>query len=176
MTAQANGHSRRSVLKRAAILAAGAVGLSAATGKEANATMLPPPGGTGSFRLEGINWRIAAPDRKPGAAIPLGEHAAIYGDLVDGRTQLGRFYGSRLAVQSTPGGHAQANASVEVHTFVLPAGTIVGMGTSILGRATFAIVGGTGAYAGATGSYAANQRLRELGGDGTADFVLDLRV
>ena len=87
---------------------------------------------------------------------------------------LGQFFGSRLALQSTPGGHARADASVEVHTFVLPHGTIVGMGTAVLGDAVFAVVGGTGRYAGVKGSYVANQRLREQGGNGTAEFILTL--
>jgi hypothetical protein len=52
----------------------------------------------------------------------------------------------------------------------------MGMGTSVLGRAIFAIVGGTGAYANAKGSYAAHQRLRELGGNGTAEFDLTLSL
>ena len=82
----------------------------------------------------------------------------MYGDLLESRkgTALGQFFGSRLAIQSTPGGHARADASVEVHTFVLPHGTIVGMGTAVLGDAIFAIVGGTGKYAGVTGSYIAH--------------------
>jgi hypothetical protein len=175
MSELVNAHNRRSVLKRGLALAAGAVGLSVA-GKDARAaTRLDT--GRGPLRFYGVDWRIAAPGRAPGTAIPLGEHAAVYGELLDARQKpLGQFYGSRLAIQSHAGGRSRADASVEVHTFVLPEGTIVGMGTSVLGRATFAIVGGTGAYAGATGSYVAHQRLRELGGDGTADFVLTLSL
>jgi hypothetical protein len=60
--------------------------------------------------------------------------------------------------------------------FLFPAGTIVGMGTSLHGEATFAVVGGTGIYADARGSYVAKQRLREQGGNGTADFNLTLRA
>jgi hypothetical protein len=169
-----NGQSRRGLLKRGLLLAAGAVGVSAA-GRDARAATRLDTGG-GPLRLHGVDWRIVAPGRTPGAAIPIGEHAAVYGDLLDSREKpVGQFFGSRLAVQAHPG-RSRADASVEVHTFVLPEGTIVGMGTSVLGRATFAIVGGTGAYAGAKGSYTANQRLRELGGDGTADFVLTLSL
>ncbi len=173
--ATTNGHSRRSLLKRGLVLAAGAVGFSAASGTPARAmTKL----GTVSpgLRLFGSNWRLVTPARQPGEAIQLGDHGAVYGDLLDGPNgkPLGRFYGSRLAIQAASGGYTRADASVEVHTFVLPGGTIVGMGTSVLGKAIFAIVGGTGAYAGATGSYAATQRLRELGGNGTAEFDLTL--
>jgi hypothetical protein len=173
--ATTNGHSRRSVLKRGLVLAAGAVGLSAASGTSADAaTMLDS--GHGRFRLYGSNWRLATPNRRPGEAIQLGDHGALYGELLDrpnGR-RLGQFYGSRLAIGAAPSGFERADAGVEVHTFVFPGGTIVGMGTSVPGRAVFAIVGGTGAYAGATGSYTATQRLRELGGNGTAEFDLTL--
>ncbi len=168
-----NGHSRRSVLKRGLVLAAGAIGLSATGGKASAATRLDA--GRGGLRLHGVNWRLATSDRKAGEAIQLGDHGAVYGDLLDGRKKLvGQFYGSRLAIQAAPGGHTRADASVEVHTFVLPEGTLIGMGTSVLGKAVFAIVGGTGAYANAKGSYAATQRLRELGGNGTAEFDLTL--
>jgi hypothetical protein len=165
-----NGQSRRSLLKRALVLAGGAVGLGVA-GKDARAA-------TGSgLRLYGSNWRLSTPLRRPGEAIRPGDHGAVYGDLLDGPKGkvLGQFYGSRLALQAAPA-NARADASVEVHTFVLPGGTIVGMGTSVLGRAVFAVVGGTGRYAGATGSYQATQRLREQGGDGTAEFILTLQA
>jgi hypothetical protein len=167
-----NGHSRRGILKRGLVLAAGALGVAAA-GTDARAATRTVPD---ELRLYGRNWRLSVPDRDPGQALRLGDHGAVYGDLLESRkgAALGQFFGSRLAIQSTPGGHARADASVEVHTFVLPHGTIVGMGTSVLGDAVFAIVGGTGRYAGVTGSYVAHQRLREQGGNGTAEFILTL--
>jgi hypothetical protein len=169
------GQSRRNLLKRAFVLAGGAVGLTLA-GKDARAAV-GGGGGGGGLRLYGSNWRLATPLRKPGEAIQPGDHGAVYGDLLDGPKGkvLGQFYGSRLALQATPG-HVRADASVEVHTFVLRDGTIVGMGTSVLGRAVFAVVGGTGKYAGANGSYQATQRLREHGGNGTAEFILTLQA
>lgn len=170
-----NGHSRRSVLKRGLVLAAGAIGLSAAGGEARAATKIDTGGG--ALRLYGSNWRLVTPARAAGEAIQLGDHGAVYGDLLDARKRaVGKFYGSRLAIQAALDGHSHANASVEVHTFVLPEGTLMGMGTSVLGRSMFAIVGGTGAYAGAKGSYAAHQRLRELGGNGTAEFDLTLSL
>ena len=168
-----NGQSRRTILKRGLVLAAGALGVTAA-GKEAKAATTTVPS---RLRLHGTNWRLTIPDRQPGELLRLGDHGAVYGDLLDrpnGRP-FGQFFGSRLAIHSTPGGHARADASVEVHTFVLPQGTLIGMGTAVLGEAIFAIVGGTGIYAGAKGSYSATQRLREHGGNGTADFVLNLK-
>jgi hypothetical protein len=168
-----NGHNRRTMLKRGLVLAAGAFGVTAA-GKEAQAATRPAPS---QLRLYGRNWRLSVPDRQPGEAFRLGDHGAVYGDLVESPlgAAFGQFFGSRLAIQSAPGGHARADASVEVHTFVLPHGTIIGMGTAVFGEATFAIVGGTGIYAGVKGSYSATQRLREHGGNGTADFVMTLK-
>jgi hypothetical protein len=167
-----NGHSRRRFIRRGLVLAAGAFGVTAA-GTEARAATKAVPN---QLRLYGRNWQLSAPDRQPGEAIRLGDHGAVYGDLLESPqgAALGQFFGSRLAIQSTPGGHARADGSVEVHTFVLPHGTIVGMGTAVLGDAVFAVVGGTGKYAGVTGSYVANQRLREQGGHGTAEFILTL--
>jgi hypothetical protein len=134
------------MLKRSLVLAAGAIGLGAAA-KDSRAAMPVVVGGRAqTLRLHGSHWRIDTPGRRPGEALQLGDNAAISGELLDrpGGTLLGRFYGSRLAVQSAPGGAARADAGVEVHTFVFPKGTIVGMGTSLFGEATFAIVGGTG--------------------------------
>jgi hypothetical protein len=170
--ANTNGHhSRRGILKRGAVLAAGALGV-AVTGKEAKAATTRVPD---QLRLYGRNWRLSIPDRQPGQLLQLGDHGAVYGDLLKSPagSVFGQFFGSRLAVQSMPG-QTRADASVEVHTFVLPHGTILGMGTAIFGDATFAIVGGTGIYTGVKGSYVANQRLREQGGNGTAEFILTL--
>lgn len=169
--------SRRSVLKRAFFVGAGAIGLGAAA-DTAGATMPLQLQADRELRLHGRNWRLETAGRKPGEPIQLGDNGAIHGELLDGPTGkvLGRFFGSRLAIQAVPGPHARANGGIEVHTFVLPGGTLLGMGTSLPGASVFAIVGGTGAYAGAQGSYVATQRLREQGGNGTAEFNLTLRA
>jgi hypothetical protein len=169
-----NGQSRRSMLKRAFVLAAGAVGVGA-TARTARAELPVTLDAEKEVRLLGRDWRLETPGRRPGEAIRAGDHGAVYGELVDrpkGKV-LGQFFGSRLALQSAPG--ARADAGIEVHTFVFPGGTLVGMGTSVAGDAVFAVVGGTGVYAGARGSYVAKQRLREQGGNGTAEFTLTLR-
>jgi hypothetical protein len=53
-----------------------------------------------------------------------------------------------------PGNHGPfAPAQLETHTFRLPGGTLVGMGTATPeGESVFAIIGGTGRFPGATGS------------------------
>jgi hypothetical protein len=167
MSELAHGQNRRSLLKKALVAAAGAVGVGALA-KDAHSQIGLPLNGNREIRLYGRSWRLETAGRRPGEAIQPGDHGAVYGDLLDGRSGkvVGRFHGSRLALQ--------AHAGVEVHTFVLPGGTLVGLGTSLLGEAVFAVVGGTGSYAGAKGSYVAIQRLREQGGNGTAEFKLTL--
>ena len=161
--------NRRLLLKRGLLAAAGAVGFGAAA-REAKATLAMPATGTRELRVFGRAWRLETPGRRPGEAIRPGDQGAVSGDLLDrpnGRV-IGQFHGSRLATGP------RGQTAMEVHTFVLPHGTIVGMGTSLFGDAVFAVVGGTGAYATARGSYVARQRLRELGGNGTAEFTLTL--
>jgi hypothetical protein len=160
------GQSRRSLLKRGLVVAGGAVGLGAIGSKEAQASL---PIGR-AVVLAGRQWRLETPGRRPGEALQPGDQSAVYGELFDRRNGrvLGQFHGTRLALQR--------NAGLEVHTFVLPGGTLVGMGTSLLGEAVFAVVGGTGRYAGAKGSYAAIQRLREFGGNGSAEFTVTLNA
>ena len=59
---------------------------------------------------------------------------------------------------------------VELHTFQLESGTLLGMGRV----GGYAVVGGTGSYAGASGAYAFEHRAEHLGGDGSAHFVINL--
>jgi hypothetical protein len=81
-----------------------------------------------------------------------------------------------MAVQSSIGGPMEVDGSLELHTFRLEGGTLLGIGSMIAGESIFAIAGGTGRYAGSSGTYVAEQRIRELGGDGTAEFIIDLRT
>jgi hypothetical protein len=173
-----DGQSRRSLLTRALVLAGGAIGIGAAGRGAAEAVTAVPvtkakPGGT--LTLSGRGFVLQTPARKPGEQIQPGDHGTVSGELVGPRGRSrGRFYGSRLAFESGLGRRAGADGSVELHTFKLDDGTILGMGSVLPGESLFSIVGGTGRYAGARGTYVATQRLRELGGDGTAHFVIDL--
>jgi hypothetical protein len=177
-----NGQSRRGLLGRGLILAAGAIGLGAgaagtklATDREerpAGGTQLQPQ----QLRLTGRNWLLQTPERKPGERLVAGERGTVYGELLDERgVPAGSFYGSRMAVQSELGASG-ADGSLELHAFKLAGGTLLGIGAMIAGESVFTITGGTGRYAGAQGSYVADQRLRELGGNGTAEFTIDLRL
>lgn len=171
------GQSRRSLLTRALVLVGGVIGVGAATGGVAEAlpgTKVTASGTT--LTLGGRGWVLQNPARRPGERIQPGDQATVAGQLVDPRSgkRRGQFYGSRVAFDSGTSRHAQADGSVELHTFRLDEGTILGMGSALPGESLFSIVGGTGKYAGARGTYVATQRLRELGGDGTAHFVIDL--
>jgi len=59
---------------------------------------------------------------------------------------------------------------VELHTFQLVGGTLLGMGRV----GGYAIVGGTGTFAGASGAYLFEHLITARGGDGSANFVIDL--
>jgi hypothetical protein len=171
-----SGENRRSLLTRGLVLIGGAIGLGASS--EAAAAAAPPPKGAAKPTVLVLRARaitLQAPARKAGERIRPGDHGTLVGELVDARGRpQGRFYGSRLAFDSGLDRHSGADASVELHTFKLDGGTILGMGSTFPGESAFAIVGGTGRYAGARGSYEAVVRLRELGGDSTAHFVLKL--
>jgi hypothetical protein len=169
-----SGQSRRGLLGRGLVLLAGAVGLGAGAGATKLATK---EDGSDRIRLQGRNWILQTPDRRPGERLVAGERGTVYGDLLDanGKT-VGQFYGSRVAAQSSPAGPVDADSSLEVHTFRLEGGTLLGIGSMIAGESVFAIAGGTGRYAGSRGTYVAEQRLRELGGDGTAEFTIDLKA
>jgi hypothetical protein len=171
-----SGQSRRGLLGRGFVLLAGAIGFGAGA---AGAKVALDDGGraaSGELRLTGRNWLLQTPERTPGERLVAGERGTVYGELLDEQGRFaGRFYGSRMAVQSELGG-TTADGSLELHTFKLEGGTLLGVGAVIAGESVFTITGGTGRYAGMRGTYVARQRLRELGGDGTADFTIDLRA
>ena len=170
-----NGHSRRGLLGRGLVLAAGVVGLGAGAGAAKVATS--DDEAVERIRLQGRNWTLQTPNRRPGERLVAGENGTVYGDLVDDDgTPVGQFYGSRTAIQANLGGPMDASSSLEHHTFRLEGGTLLGVGSVVNGESVFAITGGTGRYAGSRGTYVADQRLLELGGDGTAEFTIDLRA
>jgi len=172
-----SGQSRRGLLGRGLVLLAGVVGIGAGAGATKLATQDDERVAAGQIRLHGRNWVLQTPDRRPGERIVVGERGTVYGELVDVQGKMmGQFYGSRMAAQSSPGGPVDADSSLELHTFRLEGGTLLGVGSTIAGESIFAIAGGTGRYAGSRGTYIAEQRLLELGGDGTAEFTIDLRA
>jgi hypothetical protein len=151
------------------------VGLGAA---EAAARPLPlgfTAGKPQQLTLQGQGWQLQAPGRKPGDLPIQGDQLTIFGELLDTRgNKVGEFYGTHAAALRPFGETPFAAGAVEMHTFNLEGGMLLGMGTSIDGVGTYAIAGGTGRYAGVRGSYTATQRPLQLRGDGTAEFTLDL--
>jgi hypothetical protein len=164
--------TRGSVLRRGALLLAGTVGIGGAGAAGAAAA------GTKTLTLYGRDFHLHSPGRRPGAVPSKGDTATTYGELFDraGGTKVGEFRAAFLAL-GAPFGHGQLAAdSLEQHVFMLEDGTIIGLGSATRGDGAFAIVGGTGRFAGARGTYSARMRTRELGGNGSAEFRLDLVI
>ena len=172
---EATGTSRRSLLGRGALLAAGALGLSAARwDRPALGAAVPTKGGDTKVRLYGRNFHLHSGAAPAGKVPAKGDRHSAYGELLDrpNGTVVGHFSAAHLTHDSP---FAAAASSLEIHTFTLKDGTILGLGTVARGaEGHFVIVGGTGRYAGAQGGYVARQHVRELGGNGTARFDLTL--
>ncbi len=160
--------TRRNVVSRAVLAVAGLLGLGAGAG----GAKLVPTAETTTLVLHGRNWRTSR--GRPGELPSEGDRISVSGDLTDDvkGERVGEFYAAAFAIG---GGSQPAHGErLELHTFKLPDGTIIGSGTAGQLEGVFAILGGTGAYAGARGTYVARQRHQDFGGDGSADFVLKL--
>jgi hypothetical protein len=170
--------TRQSFL-RAALALAGAIG-GGATLQTARASEVGTVHQDGTLRLQGRGWHLFAQNRVRGELPVPGDQVAIYGELFAGSDQnIGEFYSSGLQVGAPMGLGPLAAGAMEVHTFNLSDGTILGMGSSsaIIGaESAFAVVGGTGRYAGASGDYTARQDPLEVGGTGTAEFMFRLNL
>jgi hypothetical protein len=171
---EATGTSRRSILGRGLLLAVGALGLGAARWDRPAAAAVPKKGGDARLRLYGRNFHLHAGSAPAGKVPAKGDRHSAYGELLDrpnGKV-VGHFTAAHLTHDSP---FAAVASSLEIHTFTLRDGTIHGLGTVTRGsEGQFVIVGGTGRYAGARGGYVARQRVRELGGNGSAQFDLTL--
>jgi len=171
-TIESTGNTTRaSLLKRLALLTGGAlgVGLAARGAGDGTAYAAAPAGRTKRLKLTlyGRDWRLRTAGAEPGRLPPAGAAAVPHGRLVDRKgRELGRFRAAALPDL----------AAFHLHTFELADGTILGIGANRLDEGSYAIVGGTGRYAGASGTYTARQSLREQGGDGTAEFTLNLKA
>jgi hypothetical protein len=167
--------SRRGLLGRGLLVAAGALGVGAAT-RSARSELAPPTvkAKDGELRLYGRNFHLQAPARRPGEVPVSGERHSAYGELLD--RPKGKVVGSFTAAHLTQESPFAATvSSLEIHTFALRDGTIHGLGTAARGsEGHFVILGGTGRYSGVQGSYRASQDVRELGGNGSADFHFTL--
>ncbi len=173
--------SRRTILRQGVLALgafAGAVGLAGAVDKVRSGTLLAAdPPGTTRITLTGSDWHISAPGLRRGDLPKRGDHVSVTGVVaVAGSTdEAGAFFASVQHLDNPAGHGSHALAQLETHTFQLPGGTLLGMGTTIRGQeSSYAIVGGTGKYLGASGSYVGQQNPFETGGNGTAQFTLTL--
>jgi hypothetical protein len=165
--------TRGGALKRLALLAGGAAGLGAIGGKllghqAAVPAAVPAAAGgkTKTVVLHGRNWRNAVHDAEHGKLPAATAARTPSGQIVDVRGRdLGLFRAANLL---------GTGGVLQLQTFDLFDGTIMGIGTAGIHENPFAIVGGTGRYVGVSGTYVAKQSPRELGGDGTAEFTLTL--
>ncbi|MDH3307088.1 MAG: dirigent protein [Acidimicrobiia bacterium] len=131
-----------------------------------------------STMIQARGLRLSSPDFRKGRQPSAGERILVTAELFDvtGETAVGHLYGEYVALGNSRGG-AGSPASLETHTFAFADGTLIGRGAATRDLTTldsFAIVGGTGRYAGATGTYTARQGPLELGGDGTAEYQINL--
>ena len=160
--------SRRSFVTRAGLALAAALGAGAGAGVTLK---LNGDDGDDRITLRAQNYSAQIPGKRFGERPMPGEALHVYGDLFDAANRpLGELRGSSVPM-AAPG-----QAHVETHVFSLAEGTIMGMGTILDTESVFAIVGGTGKYTGARGTYTSKQRPRGLGGDGTADIVIELKA
>jgi hypothetical protein len=114
-----------------------------------------------TLALRAPRLRLGDPDARPG--IP-GRPSRLEGEaqLLDAHGRAAGTFSSVVLPSGRDG--------VELHTFQLEGGTLLGMGRV----GGYAVVGGTGTYAGASGAYTFGHRAEQLGGDGSAHFVINL--
>lgn len=174
--------TRRTVLRRGLLAIgtlAGIAGLAGVADKARSGTLLPSADSASeTLKLYGSNWHLAAPGLRRGELPKRGDQVSISGALshAPGEAEVGSFFASVLHLDGAAAHGPYSTAQLETHTFQLPGGTLVGMGTTTgSGEDVFAVVGGTGRYLGAAGSYVSRQNPLETGGDGTAEFTFNLK-
>lgn len=176
--------TRREALKRGLLLMGAAAGVGTAgkalTGKSKSDAPVQVKGPkTEQLTLHGRQWHVTSTELKPGQLPDRGHRLLARGELVaegDGG-KVGEFYATSFGLEAPNRAGPDGAATLELHTFNLADGSIIGTGTAraaLDADDVFAIVGGTGRYVGARGSYVARQQHQEFGGDGTARFSLTL--
>jgi len=165
---------RRTLLQRGAALLGGALGLGGTASAVASASGPEPSALTGrTLNLRGRRRpQVAARGQRPAAITPGTASGEIFDD--DGRT-IGSFHAHAFA-QPSPLAGLPAAYPLELQTFVLPGGTLFGLGVAPGrdGERTCAVLGGTGDFAGAQGSYVERPAPSAQTPAGTVDFVIRL--
>jgi hypothetical protein len=163
--------SRRQILTGLAFMGAGAAGATIVStaiepshGAAPHALPAAPP--RTSLALRGESLRFDTIGTVPGALPAFDRPFGARGTLVSELGEVGRF-----EITPMPG----LGGVLQLHTFEMGEGTLLGMGSAASGGAgTFAVIGGTGAYRGASGSYTA--RLGDGRAAPVAEFVFDLTL
>jgi hypothetical protein len=157
-----SGATRKGVLARGLAVLAGLVGAGAA-GRE-----LGQRAGGETLVLR-AREQVRPPMRPEQAGDRLLLVAELFGS--DG-TRAGDLFGAGFALRGP--GEPPGPERLELHTFELLEGAIVGTGTVGLREGTFAILGGTGRYAGARGTYLVRRPEPEAASGTDAELVLSL--
>ncbi len=173
--------SRRAIL-RSGLLAVGAfagvVGLTGiAERMKSGAPLNMDRLGTNTLRLYGSSFHLAASGLRRGDLPKRGDQVSISGVLSHdlGAEPVGAFFASVHHLEGAVTHGPYSAVQLETHTFQLPGGNLIGMGsTTSDGANEYTIVGGTGRFLGVTGSYTSRQSPLETGGDGTAEFTMTL--
>ena len=131
--------TRRNAVSRALMALAGVAGMGAAS---AGGAKLMSPSKPSALVLRGRNWRTL--EGRLGELPTEGERISVRGDLIDEREgkPIGEFYAAGFAIGG--GSHPAHGERLELHTFKLQDGTIIGSGTAGQLGGVFAILGGTG--------------------------------
>lgn len=169
--------SRRQLLSGAAVLGLGAAaGITAGravhelTAQPASPPTTAPASTAGSagqttMTLQAQRVRIESIGQQPGVLPPVDRPFAAHGVVTDANgAALGSF-----AITPLPGA-----AALQLHSFELDGGTLLGLGASTAGEGTFAVIGGTGRYQGVTGSYTARVGTDPSGRQASAEFKFNL--
>jgi len=152
--------TRRGAVGRGLAFVAGLVGVGAA-GREL--------GRAEAAQASTLRFHARPDARPPGRHPSRGERTTLAAELFDAGSgrRVGDLYGAGFALRGP--GEPDGPERLELHTFELEDGTIVGSGTAGLGEGTFAVLGGTGRYAGARGTYAVSRP-----DDGPAEVLVTL--
>ncbi|HEY3920939.1 MAG TPA: hypothetical protein VGL76_02395 [Gaiellaceae bacterium] len=159
--------TRAGALRRLGLLLGGAgVGAAGGFAARSNAGSTEAAAGDGAtrLRLRAPQLAYVDPDATPTSFLQIPSRLVGAAKLTDGTGRMsGAFTGLRM-----PAG----DGGLELHTFTLDGGTLMGMGP--VSGPDFSIVGGTGQFIGAAGAYTMEHRAASAGGDGSADFVIDI--
>jgi len=163
---------RRTLLQRGLVLLTGALGMGAAMHRVESAAAAPAPKAEPpTLRLHGR--RGLASSRLPGRS---GERVVRYGELLDAPNgkRVGEFFTSGFCLETPFGPQSAPASNLEFQTFVLPEGTLFGIGAAGPGaERTLAVLGGTGRFVSARGSYVEREVSSAAGRD-AVEFVLSL--